>query len=71
MASRTPQSSCLLTSPIRYRSNLTADFGNKTPPDVFWDIEKAVNLSNGKYWFKLSENHNDSNIEVISIYYNS
>lgn len=39
---KTARTSILCTSPIRYRSNLTADLGNKTPPDDFCSIRHFI-----------------------------
>jgi hypothetical protein len=39
---KTARAGILLTSPIRYCSNLTADLGNKTPPDDFCSIRHFI-----------------------------
>jgi hypothetical protein len=39
---KTARAGILRTSPIRYRSNLTADLGNKTPPDDFCSIRHFI-----------------------------
>jgi len=45
---------CLLTSPTRYRSNLTADLGSKTPPTVFWSKKQAqISYAGSAQWHQV------------------